>query len=542
MTTDAFHPDHLKPGDMVGPWRIVESLGTGNFGHTFKVELDGELFTMKMAIRPAAELSQETLEVEDALEKWQVDGRMCHEGAVLLANTRHPGLPHLRAVGRWPHLRRGYFFIVTDHVPGEPFHQWRVRTRPGAAQLVDLFIDVVRGVARLHNRGVFIRDFKSEHVIISSSDSKPVVVDMGSAWLPGGSSLTVGLAPMTPHAMPPECVAFLRESAGNPGTRFSADGAGDLYQLGVFMYEALTECWPFDPRFAAEELLAAILTVLPRAPHHLNPAVPESLSRIVMRLLEKRPEDRYESAEALLQALWDANKERSSRSWRTPLVLPPEGPPPMSQDEKEEHRLAMQEAERRALERRKKQREERSREQELEELSATIQELGARARTADVLEAKVRATEEKDARRRKLGRRMALAAGPLLLGLALVSVWREWRASTSLPEVMQGTPELEQQTEASSLGEAAATEPLSAPEPLPTHEGVTAEIPSSPRPGQRTPPCKRPQIEINGGCWFEVANAAPPCVDSTYEWKKRCYFPVPAPPRPSTSGLKDKAK
>jgi serine/threonine-protein kinase len=542
MATNAFHPDHLKPGDMVGPWRIVESLGTGNFGHTFKVELEGELFTLKMAVRPAAELSQETLEVEEALERWQVDGRMCHEGAVLLANTRHPGLPHLRAVGRWPHLRCGYFFIVTDHVPGEPFHQWRERTRPDAAQLVDLFIDVARGVGRLHDRGVFIRDFKSEHVIVSSSDSKPVVVDLGSAWLPGGSSLTVGLAPMTPHAMPPECVVFLRESAGKPGTRFSADEAGDLYQLGVFMYEALTECWPFDPRFPTEELLAAIQTVLPRAPHRLNPAVPESLSRIVMRLLEKRPEDRYESAEALLQALWDANKERSSRAWRVPLELPPEGPSPMSQDEKEERRLAMQEAERRPLEARKEAAEDLSREQALEELSATLQELGAKARTADVLEAKLRDAEEKAAKRRKLGRRITLAAGPLLLGLALVSVWRGWRSPASLPEMTQGTPELEQHTEASSLAEPAATEFLSAPEPLSTHEGVTAELPQGPLPGQRTPPCKRPQIEINGGCWIRVADEAPPCVASTYEWKKRCHFPVPAPPRPSTSGLKDEAE
>jgi hypothetical protein len=61
ISTDAFHPDHLKP--------------------------------VKMAVRPAAELPQETLEIEETLAKWQVDGRMCHEGAVLLANTRHPGLP-----------------------------------------------------------------------------------------------------------------------------------------------------------------------------------------------------------------------------------------------------------------------------------------------------------------------------------------------------------------------------------------------------------------------------------------------------------------
>jgi hypothetical protein len=208
----------------------------------------------------------------------------------------------------------------------------------------------------------------------------------------------------------------------------------------------------------------------------------------------------------------------------------------MSQDEKEERRLAMQEAERRTLEARKEAAEELSREQALEDLSATLQELGAKARTADVLEAKLRAAEEKAARRRKLGRRIALAASPLLLGLALVSVWREWRSPAAMPEMTQGTPELEQHTEASSLAEPAATEFLSAPEPLSTHEGVTAELPQGPLPGQRTPPCKRPQIEINGGCWIRVADEAPPCVASTYEWKKRCHFPVPAPPRPSTSG------
>jgi hypothetical protein len=200
----------------------------------------------------------------------------------------------------------------------------------------------------------------------------------------------------------------------------------------------------------------------------------------------------------------------------------------------------MQEVERRVLEARKQEAEELSQEQALEELSATLQELGAKARTAEALEAKVRATEEQAARRRKLARRIALAAGPLL-GLALGSVWKKWRSSISLPEVSQGDQELEQQTEASSAGEAAAIEFPSAPEPLPTHEGVTADVPSGPQPGQRTPPCKRPEIEINGGCWILVGNEAPPCVERTYEWRKRCYFPAPAPPRPSTSGLKDKA-
>jgi serine/threonine-protein kinase len=304
MTTEAFHPDHLKPGDMVGSWQIVESLGTGSFGRAFKAELAGEFFTVKVAVRPAPELSE--MAPEKLLEERQVDGRMCHEGAVLLANSSTEGLPHLRGIGRWPHPKKGFLYIVTDFVPGESFHDWREHARPTAAQLVDVFIAVVRVVAGLHHNGILIRDFKSDHVIVPE-DGRPTLVDLGSAWLPGGSTLTVGLAPATPYALPPECVAFLREGTWKQGARFNATEAGDLYQLGVFMYEALTDGWPFDARLTDKELLTAIQTVVPRAPHRLNPAVPESLSRIALRLLEKRPGDRYESAEELLKALWEAN-------------------------------------------------------------------------------------------------------------------------------------------------------------------------------------------------------------------------------------------
>jgi len=415
MTTVALHPDHLKPGDMVGSWRIVESLGSGNFGHAFKAERDGELFTLKMAIRPASELPLDTS--EEVQEQRQVDGRMRHEAATLLANTRLPGLPNMRAVDRWPHSTQGYIYIVTDYVPGEPFHDWRERSRPNAAQLVDIFLEVVRAVGRLHRRGVLIRDFKSEHVIVGPDD-KPTMVDLGSAWLPGASTLTVGLAPGTPHLLPPECVIFLREGTWKQGARFEAGEPGDLYQLGVFMYEALTGCCPFDPRLTADELLTAIQTVIPRAPHRMNPEVPEPLSRIVMRLLEKWPEDRYASAEALHQALWDAAKERTKKAWKVRLELTPEGPAPMTQDEVEEIRLHKQRTERRGKEAQKQKAEERSKEQALEQFSAAIQQVAA----------ELDAVDAKAARRKKRWRRIALVAGPLLLGLALFTAWWEWRS------------------------------------------------------------------------------------------------------------------
>ncbi|SET91437.1 serine/threonine-protein kinase [Stigmatella erecta] len=65
--------------------------------------------------------------------------------------------------------------------------------------------------------------------------------------------------------------------------------------------------------------------------------------------------------------------------------------------------------------------------------------------------------------------------------------------------------------------------------------GLHLEMPKGPLPGQRRPPCTRAQIDIRGGCWFEVARAMPPCGEEAYDWKGACYAPAIASPRPSTS-------
>jgi hypothetical protein len=67
------------------------------------------------------------------------------------------------------------------------------------------------------------------------------------------------------------------------------------------------------------------------------------------------------------------------------------------------------------------------------------------------------------------------------------------------------------------------------------NEGITVGVPKEPLPGQRLAPCNRPQHEINGGCWINVADETPPCVKTTYEWKNRCYMPFIELPRPATS-------
>lgn len=396
----------------MGPWRILEPLGSGGFGRTFKVECEGVLASLKMALRPAS-------------ENREVDGRASHEGAALMANSSHPNLPRLYAVGCWPHPTKGYRYFVTEYVEGQNFNDWRARARPTAAQLVDIFLAVVLGVMELHRRKLLHRDLTGSNIVIRKGDNRPFFIDLGSVRLPGSSTLTEKLPPSMVHTLPPECVAFLRRSADALGEHFDAGVAGDLYQLGVFMFEALTEHHPFDPKkLPAAELFAAIETLVPRPPHYLNPDVPESLSRIVMRLLEKHPEDRYESAEALHQALWEAAKERKSRNWKVPLMLPESGPPPVTPEEVDERKALQRESELRAQEARKQEAEALSDKQALEQIRAAAKEF----------EAELNVVEEQLARRRKRRRRIAAGVGVFLLGLAFMAVGWAWLApATAFP-------------------------------------------------------------------------------------------------------------
>lgn len=312
MTTP-LHPDQLEVGHFVGPWRIVGSLGAGGFGRVFKVERGGNVYALKLALRPA---NQHASDEED------VNGRLAREVAALLACAPHPNLPRVHAVDRWPEPPDGYLFHVTDFVDGETFHEWRWRVKPTAAHLLTVYTEVVRVVADLHRRGVHHRDLKADNLLIRRLDERPILIDLGTARIPGASTLTVGVAPASPHLLPPECVAFLREGSWKSGANFDAGIPGDLYALGALLYESLTDGYAFDPRLPYERLLPAIETVVPRAPKDINPKVPSSLSDIAMRLLSKRPEDRYSGTETLLQALWDAAKDKRHADWKVSLDVP----------------------------------------------------------------------------------------------------------------------------------------------------------------------------------------------------------------------------
>ncbi|PTL84969.1 serine/threonine-protein kinase [Vitiosangium sp. GDMCC 1.1324] len=320
--TEALHPEHLKSGDMVGPWRIVQVLGRGGSSRVFKVERKRKIYSLKMGLCPLSDIREELSE-DEYVEERSAYRQLAREAAALFTYSSHPNLLCVYAVDFWPDPSKGYPFIVTDYVDGDDWHRSRWRKPFHAAGLVDTFSDVVRTVDALHKRGVYHRDLKAENILIRRTDGRPFLIDFGTVRLPGAFTKTMGVPDGALHLLPPELLAYTRSGALGRGEPFQGGVPADLYALGVLLYQGLTDLHPFNPELPDKQLVAAIATVVPVAPHVLNPRAPRSLSDIALKLLEKKPEERYPNTQALLHALAEAaEQEKASPAWKVPLTLP----------------------------------------------------------------------------------------------------------------------------------------------------------------------------------------------------------------------------
>jgi TolB-like protein len=163
------------------------------------------------------------------------------------------------------------------------------------ADAVRILRDIAGALDYAHRHGVVHRDVKPENVLLSEGGA--LVADFGvakalTAAAEGEGLTATGLALGTPAYMAPE------QATGDP----SADHRADLYALGVVAYELVTGQAPFAGR-TAQALMAAHATETPEPITRRRPTVPPTLAFLVMRLLEKRPADRPQSAEAVLREL-----------------------------------------------------------------------------------------------------------------------------------------------------------------------------------------------------------------------------------------------
>jgi len=236
----------------------------------------------------------------------------------LAASLQHPHIVPLISAGEMD----GTPFFTMPLVEGESLRAVLVRRGElPVDEAVHLLRDITLALAYAHQRGVIHRDIKPENILISGRSA--VVTDFGvakalTAAANSGERDTLtssGIALGTPAYMAPE------QAVADPG----ADERADLYSLGLVAYEMLTGTPPFHGR-SGQQLLAAHAIQAPEPISGRRPGLPPSLSALVMRLLEKRPADRPQSAEAVLKELdgvapIPATERRSAASVSAPRWL-----------------------------------------------------------------------------------------------------------------------------------------------------------------------------------------------------------------------------
>ncbi len=178
--------------------------------------------------------------------------------------------------------------VLTD-VGGAPLSEVPAGVPLAVADVVRVASDLAEVLARVHGRGVVHRDVSPGNIVLSARGGRAYLVDFDL-----GSTFGAELPAFAHHGEIAGTLAYMApEQTGRTGQ--SADHRADLYGLGAVLYELTTGRPPFA-EVEALGLLHAALATRPVPPADRNPAVPALLSRIIMRLLEKDPARRYQSA------------------------------------------------------------------------------------------------------------------------------------------------------------------------------------------------------------------------------------------------------
>jgi serine/threonine-protein kinase len=239
----------------------------------------------------------------------------------ILRRLKLPSVVGFWGCGYWPDDSPHSIYVVMEHVDGPPLDEWVRTVKPTMRELVERLLPLVHALDKVHGANIVHRDIKTANILVRRRDGQVMLVDFGVGFVDGAPRLTPVLPPGTPEYRSPEAWRHAREGGGE--APFQAGPKEDLWGLGIVLYEILTGVLPFGAETSAGNgLVQAVLEKDLVPPHELNPRVPQSVSRISMRMLEKAPERRFPDAGALLKAL-GAALAKADDGWDVPLFGEP---------------------------------------------------------------------------------------------------------------------------------------------------------------------------------------------------------------------------
>jgi tetratricopeptide (TPR) repeat protein/class 3 adenylate cyclase/tRNA A-37 threonylcarbamoyl transferase component Bud32 len=262
-------------GAQVGPYAVLDLLGTGGMGLVYKARDSRLARHVALKFLPP-HLSSETT----------AKNRFLNEARAAAA-LDHPNICTIHEIGE---TDDGQLFIAMPLYDGETLQARLVRGRLPFANAVPIVVQIARGLARAHERGIVHRDIKPSNIMLLD-DGGVKILDFGIAKMDDVS--------LTGHGAPIGTIAYMSPEHVRGGT---VDHRGDIWSLGILIHEMLTGARPFagDSR---EQIANAVLTHEPNLSTTAHPDVPAAVEQIVGRALAKLPAQRHSSVSMLAAEL-----------------------------------------------------------------------------------------------------------------------------------------------------------------------------------------------------------------------------------------------
>ena len=282
MTDSSSRPLAARLAEALGDAYTIEGeVGRGGMGVVYRAR--DERLQRRVAIKV---LPPELAFQQDIRERFTREAQTA-------ARLSHPHIVPIHSVGE----ANGLVYFVMGYVDGESVAA-RIR-RKGQLPVEEarrIMMETADALSAAHALSVIHRDIKPDNILLEGTRGRVMVTDFGIAKAlsatPQATLTGIGVAIGTPAFMSPEQAAGERE----------IDGRSDLYSLGVVTYQMLTGSLPFNAPTVAGILMKQITEAAPDL-RTKRVDVPEDLAAAVGRCLEKDPESRWATADALRRAL-----------------------------------------------------------------------------------------------------------------------------------------------------------------------------------------------------------------------------------------------
>jgi serine/threonine protein kinase len=278
----------LGPGSRLGPYEIVSALGAGGMGEVFRARDTRLGREVAVKILTAAHAGD-----PDSVRRFEKEARA-------VASLSHPNVVPLFDIGE----QSGVRYAVSEYVSGETL---RARLKQGplpAAEAADVAAQIAEGLSAAHEKGFVHRDIKPENIVLARPGF-PRILDFGLAkrsaammGISGSEDEVTQSAFLTEPGVIAGTVGYMspEQVRGEP-----VDGRSDIFSLGVVLWEMVTGRRPFSGDSPVETLSAILQDQPPPDPALAD--LPSEFERVLRRSLEKRPDDRYQSAAELARDL-----------------------------------------------------------------------------------------------------------------------------------------------------------------------------------------------------------------------------------------------